>query len=539
MTRTLLRGLAVLLVGAAGVAWGQDGPRQAAVSRPTLALLRSLPIQHQGRVKPFESFARETLEAVTGAPQYGAQPPIATVLSIIAFPEDWQAVPLIAVPYGPLREPLGLGPTQGVISYDGLMATRALMRRLSPIVEKQSRDEPLTMLEQETMDAYQRFVAFSTLLHHELALVPPASAATREWESILTSPAAQPAWTAFVTALREGAPPATVDAAVQALMTALKPATPAVAAPAWRLHLEVLYHQAAPFRWARALYLLAVGLLVLGIVRERAAFTQAGLRAAWAAFALHGAGILTRVAVGGRPPVSNFYETMLWLPFVAVLVAFIAERGGKPRYMVSAAALLAAIVLILTDHVPLDPSIGPVVAVLRSRLWLTIHVLTIVASYGALALATVLAHFYGGCWLARRTHPALEPLGAALYRAIQVGVVLLAAGVMLGAVWANASWGRYWGWDPKETWALITLLWFLALLHGRMAGWIRGVGTAAGTIGGFFLLLMTYYGVSFYLAGLHSYAGGHAKPLPPLLIGFLAVELAFLAALALRHRRST
>ena len=109
---------------------------------------------------------------------------------------------------------------------------------------------------------------------------------------------------------------------------------------------------------------------------------------------------------------------------------------------------------------------------------------------------------------------------------------------MLGAVWANASWGRYWGWDPKETWALITLLWFIAVLHGRFAGWLTGVGVALATIGGFFLLLMTYYGVSFYLVGLHSYAGGHAKPLPPLLIAYLIAEAAFMVAVGWRamHR---
>ena len=179
---------------------------------------------------------------------------------------------------------------------------------------------------------------------------------------------------------------------------------------------------------------------------------------------------------------------------------------------------------------PLDSSISPVVAVLHSNLWLTIHVLTIVASYGALALATVLAHIYSVQFAARRaSRRTLSSLEALVYRVIQVGVVLLAGGIMLGAVWANASWGRYWGWDPKETWALITLLWFVATLHGRFAGWLKGVGFALTTIGGFFLLLMTYYGVSFYLVGLHSYAGGHAKPLPSLLIGYLIAEAAFLA----------
>jgi ABC-type transport system involved in cytochrome c biogenesis permease subunit len=248
----------------------------------------------------------------------------------------------------------------------------------------------------------------------------------------------------------------------------------------------------------------------------------------------HATGILIRVILGGRPPVSNFYETMLWLPFAAVVLALIFEWIYRARYFALSASILATIMLWLSDYVPLDSSISPVVAVLRSHLWLTIHVLTIVASYGALALATVLAHLYGWLSLIRRgAHPSLPTLETFLYRLVQVGVVLLAGGIMLGAVWANASWGRYWGWDPKETWALITLLWFIAALHGRFAGWLKSVGFALVTIGGFFLLLMTYYGVSFYLVGLHSYAGGHAKPLPPLLLGYLIAELAFMALVGL------
>jgi ABC-type transport system involved in cytochrome c biogenesis permease subunit len=205
----------------------------------------------------------------------------------------------------------------------------------------------------------------------------------------------------------------------------------------------------------------------------------------------------------------------------------------RSTFFALSAAILAAITLWLAEHVPLDSSITPVVAVLRSNLWLTVHVLTIVASYGALGLATVLAHCYGWLALVRKDRGTLNALGLFLYRAIQVGVVLLAAGVMLGAVWANASWGRYWGWDPKETWALITLLWFLAILHGRFAGWLKDLGVALSTIGGFFLLLMTYYGVSFYLVGLHSYAGGNAKPVPSLLIGYAVAEVVFIAVVAL------
>ncbi len=560
----------------AALVWGFVAIAAAeSMSSGTLEAIRLIAIQHHGRHKPFDSFARETLDQVTGALRWKGQDPVATALSIMAQPECWQAGPLIAIPFVPLREALGLDRQTTHVSYDELIASRALMRRLPPIVAKQQRDEKLTMLEQETMDAYERFVALSGLLEQRLDLVPPPQGSdAMSWQPILQPEGQPPAirqrlraqWTALVRALREGQAAPT---AARELASALRAANPSAYPAAWRLRLEILYNHLAPFALARFLYALAALAFLLGLwslpgvtaasqgprpmrgdtpSTRTTRFAQAGgrLRPALrlgqglfvAAFVVHGAGIASRVVLGGRPPVSNFFETMLWLPFVAVALAFVFGRIYRVAYFGLAAAILSSVTLLLADRLPLDSSISPVVAVLRSNLWLTIHVLTIVASYGALALATAMAHVYGVVLLARRgTQATLAALETFLYRAIQVGVVLLAGGIMLGAVWANASWGRYWGWDPKETWALITLLWFLAVLHGRFAGWLRGPALAVVTIGGFFLLLMTYYGVSFYLVGLHSYAGGHAKPIPPLLIGYLIAEATFMVAVALVARR--
>ncbi|MBI3324805.1 MAG: cytochrome c biogenesis protein CcsA, partial [Candidatus Omnitrophica bacterium] len=491
--------------------------------------VRWLAVQHNGRLKPLDSLAWETLKLISGRSRLGHQDPVATVLAIMAQPELWQAAPLVWVPFIPLREALGMDRRTAHISYNDLMATRRLMRMLPAIVEKQQRDEKLSMLEQETMDVFDRFVALSTLCKQQLALIPPPSPTDRVWGS-LPEPtgysaeqdaAVRGAWTSFMAAVREGRPQA-IEPAAQQLASVLRAVNPAAYPPTWRLHLEVWYNVLAPFRIATAVYLLACLILLAGLVSVKTGTRRLGMLMLAVGFAFHAAGILTRVVLGGRPPVSNFYETMLWLPFVAVSLALILERIYRVSVAGLAASVLAAIMLALADRVPLDSSISPVVAVLHSNLWLTVHVLTIVASYGALALATVFAHLEAVFHLLRRAHrPAPVLLNTLLYRVIQVGVVLLAAGIMLGAVWANASWGRYWGWDPKETWALITLLWFLAVLHGRSAGWLEGAGMALATIGGFFLLLMTYYGVSFYLVGLHSYAGGHAKPLPALLVGYL------------------
>ena len=449
---------------------------------PAAELSSTTAIQHNGRVKPFDSFAREVLWQVTGEFQWKGQDPAATVRSMMNDPSAWKERLLLSVPFVPLREALGLDRKTDRISYARLVSERKLMRMLPAIVEKQSRSEKLSMLDQETMDLYGRFVALSDLFEGHLTVIAPSSA----------------------------------DCPAR-----------------WRLKLEVGYNRLAPFRIARWIYL-AAGLLLAFGVWSRPAFGRAGMGVFAGAFAIHAVGILTRVVLAGRPPVANFYETMLWLPFVAATLALIFERVYRVGYFGLSAAFLAFIMLALADRLPLDPSLTPIVAVLRSNLWLTIHVLTIVASYGALSLAAVLAHLYGIFVLTGSRSGRLPMLDTFLYRCLQVGVVLLTAGIMLGGVWANASWGRYWGWDPKETWALITLLWFLAVLHGRFAGWLKGVRVALATLAGYFLLLMTYYGVSFYLVGLHSYAGGHAKPIPPLLIAYLAAELLFILGVACR-----
>ena len=129
----------------------------------------------------------------------------------------------------------------------------------------------------------------------------------------------------------------------------------------------------------------------------------------------------------------------------------------------------------------------------------------------------------------------LKTFSLFLYRALQVGTLFLAVGTMLGGVWASYSWGRFWGWDPKETWALIALLGYLAILHGRMVGWFKDFGTAVGSLLGFLLVLMAWYGVNFVLGtGLHSYgfgSGGYAY-----VGGFVAFEVLVIVGALMRYR---
>jgi len=497
-----------------------------------------LPVQHNGRAKPFESFARETLSLITGSETFGKASPVATVLHMIAFPEKWENEPILSIPYRPLRLELGLSSKQSHISYQGLFAA-SFMKRLPPIVAKEEASEKLTIRENEIMDLYNRFTTLHAIFSGDLRLIPSGGGKDVVWLPLTRlselkkedREKIQDAWQNFLTAYREGDKGKMLKT-FEAFRRTVSTFRPAAMPENWRLTLEVFYHHAGPLHWAWVLYGISAILFAVSLSRF-ARMRWIGFFVFTGAALLHAGGIVMRMILAGRPPVSNFYESMLWLALVTVFLGFLFEFKSRVSYFGLSAAIFSGVTLLLAEHLPLDPAIQPIVAVLRSNKWLAIHVTTIVSSYGALTLATGIAHFYAGSILFRREN-SLTLLGDALYRVIQIGVVLLAAGIMLGAVWANASWGRYWGWDPKETWALITLLWFLALLHARKAFWIGERGLAVGTLIGFFLLLMTYYGVSFYLVGLHSYAGGHAKPIPPLLIGYLIAECLFILSVIAR-----
>jgi ABC-type transport system involved in cytochrome c biogenesis permease subunit len=243
----------------------------------------------------------------------------------------------------------------------------------------------------------------------------------------------------------------------------------------------------------------------------------------------------------------------------------------KPFAMVGAAT--AFLVAFVAYYSPLWPKeIGTLMPVLRDRFWLYLHVLTITASYGAgllglglgdIALLLYLLGTYRKpedhtAELAAEGHrPAHEleqpralpthlppevcsSLAGYIYKSMQVAVILLAAGTILGGLWADVAWGRFWGWDAKEVWALISLLVYMAILHGRYAGWFGAFGLAAGSVLGASAIIMAWYGVNYWLrTGLHTYAQGGNDQMQLYVFGFVLAHWALLAAAGLRYRLET
>jgi cytochrome c-type biogenesis protein CcsB len=232
----------------------------------------------------------------------------------------------------------------------------------------------------------------------------------------------------------------------------------------------------------------------------------------------HMAGLGLRWYVSGRAPWSNGYESMIYIGFTAALAGALFSR--KTLGGLAATTLLAATILMVAGLSYMDPEITPLVPVLRSY-WLTIHVSLEAGSYGFLMLGAIIGVLNLILMIFRtqknalNTNRVIKELTQISEMTLIGGLFMISVGTYLGGVWANESWGRYWGWDAKETWALVTILVYAFILHMRFIPGFRGpYAFNVASLFGWASVIMTYFGVNYYLSGLHSYAAGDPVPIP-------------------------
>ena len=227
-------------------------------------------------------------------------------------------------------------------------------------------------------------------------------------------------------------------------------------------------------------------------------------------FVLHTAGLITRWYISGHAPWSDAYESMIYVAWATMLFGLIF--GRKSDITMASTAFVVSMILMIAHWNWMDPSIGNLQPVLNSY-WLMIHVAIIVGSYGPFALGMILGVV--SLFLMILTNSKnrtkmdlnIKELTVINEMSLTVGLAMLTIGNFLGGMWANESWGRYWGWDPKETWALISIMVYAFVIHMRLVPGLRGrFGFNLASIIAFASIMMTYFGVNFYLAGLHSYA---------------------------------
>ncbi|MBN2307358.1 MAG: cytochrome c biogenesis protein CcsA [Candidatus Hydrogenedentes bacterium] len=256
------------------------------------------------------------------------------------------------------------------------------------------------------------------------------------------------------------------------------------------------------------------------------------------------AGIVFRCVIRGRPPVTTLYETILFATLVAVSVSLFIEFMNRRKTAVSVAVVLGVAGLFLANKYEVREGVDTMpsmVAVLDTNFWLSTHVTTIIMGYAAGLLAAALGHVYilgRAAGFKRGDEGFYDAVARMVYGVTCFGFLFATMGTVLGGIWAAQSWGRFWGWDPKENGALMIVLWQAAVLHARKGGYIRDLGLGASAVFGGMVIVFSWWGINLLGVGLHSY--GFTSGILHSLLAFYAIETVVLlaaGAVGLRMKR--
>jgi cytochrome c-type biogenesis protein CcsB len=474
----------------------------------TLEALRRLPVQHDGRAMPFDTLAREVVWEVTGSRSWQGEDPVETVTQWLLDPQATSMAPVV---HGG-SDKLGLGDRA---SFATIVRNQRVLELMDQAREAGNDKHAVRTREMAAAEALEgRLMKLQEVLKRDiLRAIPPADPTAR--------------WTVPQFSKREEF--------AQLAMGPRIPGWPSVS----DVDREITYNQWRPVRIAWIVLVLALGMSIAAWNGRSKLLDTLAFAGLVAGFGVMSWGIALRWTIAGRIPAANMYESLLFLAWGVGLFAVVAFAAARNRLVVLNANAMAAVTMLLTDVLPMDGFIHPTPPVLSGTPWLAIHVPIIMVSYSVLALGVVVAHMQIGFTIfAPRKTETIAKMYDLLYWYILVGSILLVTGILTGSIWAASSWGRYWGWDPKEVWSLVAFLAYMAILHAKVEQLIGRFGVAAISVVAFQTILMTYLGVNYVLGtGLHSYGFGDS-PVVTWMVIVALVEAAFLGWGWVAYRRS-
>jgi ABC-type transport system involved in cytochrome c biogenesis permease subunit len=502
-----------------------------------------------GRTQPVDTLSREILRKLSRRESWDGLSASQVVLGIITRPQKWQHASLISVNRADLREALGaerrLQSLSAFFTADGEY-------RLRPWLHEAHATAPgeRSAFQQELLRLDERIVILQQLIDGRiLHLIPEPDKGDSPWltprdywqkaEDLVLERGLRDffdgGFDLDATRLARG---------VEALRLHQERHAGRERITGWTLELELLrnrlrlFSRLAPILMALGVLWFALALVFLARGRAAPSWLSRLAMASTVIFLLASSlGIVMRWLVSGTPPLTSSYENMIYIGWSSLMAALWVLR--TQLIGIAGGQLLAGFFFLGAHLSHLDPEITVLMPVLKSS-WLLIHVTVITASYGLLGLCACvgLGTLILCCLHPRLPRDSLARLSAVNELTMLLGLSLLVIGTFLGAFWASESWGRYWAWDPKETWALISILVYVVLTHLRL--WPKlddPLLFATGSLWGYSSILMTYFGVNYYLTGKHAYAGGSPVPLPTWMFYSIAA-LALLTLLAWLRRRS-
>jgi cytochrome c-type biogenesis protein CcsB len=517
---------------------------------------------NKGRIKPINTLSSEILRKVSRKENIYGLTPDQVFLGMVSNPEIWQNIPIIKISHDSIKSIIGIQSKHA--SFHAIMTSSPGHRyALSSHVEEAYRKKPAyrSKFDNEIIRVDERvticYLAFKNSL---LKIFPVPGDTNYTWKSpnenlsdfntddslfvrnilpmyylIINKAIEQNEWSEF-------------EIYTKHLINFQKTYGKEIIPAEKKLYLEIKYNKLNIFdrlsRYYGSLGFIFLLIFIVLILRNKGfpgVLKKINFVIFLFLFLAQAIGLVIRWYISGHAPWSNGYEALIYISWGTVLAGIIFSVKSPVTLPIT--ALLTFVILHVAHLSWMDPEITNLVPVLKS-IWLVIHVALITLSYSFLALAALMALLNLILMLfytksnKKYIHSNILNFSAILEMTLIIGLYMLTVGTFLGGVWANESWGRYWGWDPKESWALITIIVYAFIAHMRMIPGLRGVyALNLSSLFGFFSVIMTYFGVNYYLAGLHSYAKGDPLPVPKSFI-YTIIVLGIISITAyINHKR--
>ena len=503
-----------------------------------------LTIDNQGRIKPYHTFASEILRKISRKERIKNQTPTQVVLGMTIDPLLWQMIPVIKVKDVDILNLLNAN--QDLVPFVSFFNDNEYI--LTPYVESAYAKKPIdrSKFDKHIIEVDERVNICSMLFSGNLIKLFPGPDNTWSTDVFMQIPGLDSSKTSFQYIYRDLVFSAFDTGSWQEANSILKfidnqqNEYAALDLPSVKkINAEIFYNNLNPFGWTRLFifYFLGGCLLLLFLImkifysNKLIDWSISGLHFfIFSFFIFHLLALALRWYVSGHAPWSDAYESVIFIAFATMLAGMVFSR--KSRFSLAASCVVASMLLFVANINWVSPELTNLVPVLKSY-WLMIHVSVITSSYGFFGLCA----FIGFLNLiliipkkGKKIDANIQDLTIINEQSMTIGLFLLTVGTFLGGVWANESWGRYWGWDPKAPWALVSIIVYALILHIRLLksnSYIFFFNFCA--LFGFGSILMTYFGVNYYLDGLHSYAAGDAFPVPTfvpwtiLILGILSI----------------
>lgn len=484
-----------------------------------------------GRMKPFDTLSLEVLYKLSGKNSLYGMDAMQVSLGMLSHPSVWKNLPMIQTKTPRLREFIGIPKEQKLASFEDFFEGHRY--KLDDELQKALAMKPSQRgtFENDLIKVDERLsIAFMLYQGVLFKIFPLPNDANHTWLAFeqmfaqlegVEAEKLQESSTAFIGALfeRDYAKALSYVAIFSAFQT--KYGTDIMPTKT-HIEVEILFNKLMIFERLTLVYVL-FGLVLLVVAFGRVFAPQKFSTKidktlfviVAALFVIHTCGLALRWYISGHAPLSDTYESIVYIAWSCLLFCMLFLR--RSLFALSGSVMMAGIFMFVAHLGHIDPEITNLVPVLKS-FWLSVHVSIITASYGFLALGCALGFFTLVLFSFRtssKTIATIKHLTSINEITLILGLSLLVIGNFLGGVWANESWGRYWGWDPKETWAYISIIVYTIILHVRLVPKLYSHYLfAVLSLLGFASILMTYFGVNFYLAGMHSYATGDPVPIP-------------------------